>query len=219
MTMQNMKKSLTEWEKIFQTEIESMTVDFDPSHDSLHLKRVVNMAKHLCEKEKANPHIVIPGAWLHDFVVIPKDSPLRKQASRISATRAVEFLERVDYPKEFHSAIAHCIEAHSFSANIQTETLEAKVVQDADRLDALGAVGIARMLITAGRMKRALYSEVDPLCEYGRTPDDSEFTIDHFFIKLFKVAETLKTKSALNEGQRRAQVMRVYLKDLGHELN
>jgi len=217
--MQNTNKSLAEWENIFQTEIESMTVDFDPSHDSLHLKRVVNMAKHLCEKEKANPHIVIPGAWLHDFVVIPKDSPLRKEASRISATRAIEFLERVGYPKEFHAAIAHCIEAHSFSANVPTETLEAKVVQDADRLDALGAIGIARMLITSGRMKRPLYSEIDPLCENGRPADDNEFTIDHFYIKLFRVAETLKTKSALNEGLRRANVMKVYLKDLALELS
>tara|TARA_B110001454_G_scaffold219204_1_gene252235 strand:+ start:51519 stop:52172 length:654 start_codon:yes stop_codon:yes gene_type:complete len=211
-------KTLAEWEKIFQTEIESLAVDFDPSHDSLHLKRVVTMAKHLCEKENANPCVVIPGAWLHDFVVIPKDSPLRKQASRISATRAVEFLERVGYPKEFHSAIAHCIEAHSFSANIPTETLEAKIVQDADRLDALGAIGIARMMITAGRMKRPLYSEVDPLCEHGRPADDGQYSIDHFYIKLFKVADTLKTKSALAEGQRRAQVMRAYLKDLGQEL-
>ncbi len=210
---------MSEWEKLFQTEIDRMTVAFDPSHDSLHLKRVVAMAKTFCEREQADPNIVIPGAWLHDFVVIPKDSPLRKQASHISATRAVEFLERIHYPKQYHAAIAHCIEAHSFSANIPTETLEARIVQDADRLDALGAVGLARVFITAGRMTRPLYSENDPFCENGRTVDDSEFTIDHFYVKLFKIAETLKTKSALEEGQRRVQVMKKYLKDLALELH
>lgn len=217
MNLQNDTHAMTTWEKVFQTEIEAMTVDFDPSHDSLHLKRVVAMAKILCQQESANPNIVIPAAWLHDFVVIPKDSPLRKQASRISATRAVDFLERIGYPKEFHAAIAHCIEAHSFSANIATQTLEAAIVQDADRLDALGAIGIARMMIIAGRMKRPLYSEVDPLCQQ-RAPDDGEYTIDHFYVKLFKIAETLKTKSALAEGARRVQVMKTYLQDLAREI-
>lgn len=217
MNLQGTQTTLADWEKIFQHEIEGMTVEFDPSHDSLHLKRVVRMAKILCAKENANPSIVIPAAWLHDFVVIPKDSPLRKQASRISAKRAVEFLERIDYPKEFHAAIAHCIEAHSFSANIATQTLEAEVVQDADRLDALGAIGIARLFITAGRMTRPLYSEIDPLCQH-RVPDDGKFSIDHFYVKLFKVAETLKTKSALEEGQRRLGTMKTYLKSLECEL-
>lgn len=213
----SLHKSLSDWEKIFQTEIENMTVAFDPSHDSLHLKRVVTMAKFLCKKENANPHVVIPGAWLHDFVVIPKDSPLRKQASRISATRAVEFLKRVGYPEEFHTAIAHCIEAHSFSANIPTQTIEAEIVQDADRLDALGAIGIARVFITACRMERPLYGEIDPFCKQ-RAPDDGEFTIDHFYVKLFKIADTLKAKSARVEGQRRLQVMKTYLDDLNREL-
>ncbi|MBL7543313.1 MAG: HD domain-containing protein [Bdellovibrionaceae bacterium] len=205
------------WEQIFQTEINKMPLAFDPAHDSLHLKRVVAMAKRLCRLENANPYVVIPGAWLHDFVVVPKDSPLRAQASQISARRAVEFLEQIHYPKEFHAAIAHCIEAHSFSANIATKTREAEIVQDADRLDALGAIGLARCFVTAGRMQRSLYAEHDPFCQ-NRDADDTQSTIDHFYTKLFKIAKTLKTKSAQEEGQRRALVMEKYLTDLGQEI-
>jgi uncharacterized protein len=218
MDLQSDLNSLQPWEDKFQKEIESITVDFDPSHDLLHLKRVVKMAKSLCLQEKANPNIVVPAAWLHDFVVIPKDSPLRKQASQISARRGVEFLESINYPSEYHAAIAHGIEAHSFSANITPQTLEACIVQDADRLDALGAVGLARVFITAGRMKRPLYQAIDPFCQH-RLPDDSDSTIDHFYTKLFKIAETLRTDSAKAEGQRRLEVMRRYLDDLAPEIN
>lgn len=210
-------KSMQSWEKIFHAEVEKNTVSFDSSHDSLHLHRVVAAAKSLCASENANPYIVIPAAWLHDFVTIPKDSPLRKQASQISARRAVEFLESIGYPTEFHSAIAHCIEAHSFSAGIPPQTVEACIVQDADRLDALGAVGIARVFITAGRMTRPMYSETDPFCQ-ARTPDDSQSTVDHFFVKLFEIVKMLRTPSAQIEGQRRADVMRKYLDDLALEI-
>ncbi len=206
-----------DWELIFENEITQMAVDVDPAHDVLHLKRVVKSAKELALLEGANLNTVIPAAWLHDFVVIPKSSPLRKQASQISATRAIEFLESILYPSQFHAAIAHCIQAHSFSANITAETIEAQVVQDADRLDALGAIGIARCFITSGQMKTQIYSPLDPLC-IQRPADDSEFTVDHFFVKLFKIADTLQTASAKKEGQRRVEVMKNYLQDLAIEI-
>jgi uncharacterized protein len=217
MELQSESRSLTDWEIVFENEIKSMASTIDPAHDSLHLKRVVKTAKAISENENADLNIVVPAAWLHDFVVIPKNSPLRKQASRISATRAIEFLERIGYPRHYHAPIAHCIEAHSFSAAIPTETLEACVVQDADRLDALGAIGLARCFITSGQMQTAIYAEIDPLCKV-RPADDSEFTIDHFYVKLFKIAESLKTESAKTEGARRVDVMKNYLADLAKEI-
>ena len=130
MELNTLKKSMVEWELCFESEIKKMTVHEDPSHDQLHLKRVVKTAKYLAIQENANLDIVIPGAWLHDFVTIPKNSPLRKQASEISAVRAIDFLDQIDYPKQYHEAIAHCIRSHSFSANIHPETVEACIVQD-----------------------------------------------------------------------------------------
>ncbi|RYZ81904.1 MAG: hydrolase, partial [Proteobacteria bacterium] len=117
-----------------------------------------------------------------------------------------------------HKDIAHAIEAHSFSANIKAETLAARIVQDADRLDGLGAIGIARCFATAGIMKRAFYSDEDPFCKI-RKADDGQYTVDHFFAKLFKVAGSLNTRAAREEGERRVQTMREFLARLNEEIS
>lgn len=205
--------NLSNWENKFEMKISEVASSDDPAHDLLHFKRVVGLARRFCEQEKAQAEIVIPAAWLHDLVIVPKNSPLRSQASKLSAERALEFLASIEYPKIYFTDIAHAIEGHSFSANIEVKTLEAKIVQDADRLDGLGAIGIARCFATAGLLKRPFYNPDDPFCE-TRTPDDAQFTIDHFFTKLFKTAETLKTKSGLEEGRRRVDTMKAYLSTL-----
>jgi len=90
--------------------------------------------------------------------------------------------------------VYHAIEAHSYSANIPTRTLEAEVVQDADRLDSLGAIGIARCLLVGGRLNLQMFNHDDPFCD-EREPDDSRYTVDHFYAKLFKLPETMKTEA------------------------
>ena len=209
--------NLASWEKKFENKISEIATVDDPAHDRLHFKRVVQTAKKLCFLEKAGFEVVVPAAWLHDFVIVPKNSPLRSQASRLAAQGAIEFLKSIQYPKEFFEDIAHAIEGHSFSANIDVKTIEAKIVQDADRLDGLGAIGIARCFATAGLLKRPFYSDDDPFCE-NRQPDDSQFTVDHFFKKLFKTAETLKTKAGIEEGRIRVEVMKNYLSALSSEV-
>ena len=205
--------NLSNWENKFEMKISEVASSDDPAHDLLHFKRVVGLARRFCEQEKAQAEIVIPAAWLHDLVIVPKNSPIRSQASKLSAERALEFLTAIEYPKIYFTDIAHAIEGHSFSANIEAKTLEAKIVQDADRLDGLGAIGIARCFATAGLLKRPFYNPDDPFCD-TRTPDDAHFTLDHFFTKLFKTAETLKTKSGLEEGRRRVDTMKAYLSTL-----
>jgi len=209
--------NLSHWEKIFEEKIKSIASIDDPAHDLLHFKRVVGLSKFICEKENGNPEIVIPAAWLHDFVIVPKDSPLRSQASRLSAEKAVEFLQEVKYPQKYYNEIGHAIEGHSFSANIEIKTIEAKIVQDSDRLDGLGAIGLARCFATAGLMRRSFYDGQDPFCT-KRAPDDSLYTIDHFYKKLFITAETLKTKTGKELGQKRVQYMQEYLDMLGSEI-
>ncbi len=189
----------------------------DPSHDILHVKRVVNIAKKLAAQEKANLKIVVPAAYLHDCVYISKTDTRRKMASKISADRAVELLTHWSYPKEFLPAIHHAILAHSFSAKIDAVSLEAKIVQDADRLDAMGATGIFRCFAFSGLAQRPLYRAQDPFCE-SRTPDDSDNTLDHFFTKLLHLQDKLNTPSARAEGELRLQTMTIYLNDLRREL-
>ncbi|MDW5416252.1 HD domain-containing protein [Iodobacter sp. CM08] len=208
---------LSEWETQFENKMATIATSDDPAHDLLHFKRVVQLAKKIGKEENAQLEVIIPAAWLHDFVIVPKDSPLRSRASKLSAEGAIEFLSLIQYPAEFYPAIAHAIEGHSFSANIEVTTLEAQIVQDADRLDGLGAIGIARCFATAGLLKRAFYADHDPFCAI-RAPDDAQFTIDHFYKKLFKTAETLKTKAGKAEGLRRIEIMKNYLAALETEI-
>lgn len=205
------------WEEKFEEKISTVASSDDPAHDLLHFKRVVGLAKQLCKQEGGQAEIVVPAAWLHDLVIVPKDSPLRSKASRLSAEKAIQFLTSVNYPGKYFDSIAHAIEGHSFSANIEVRTLEAKIVQDADRLDGLGAIGIARCFATAGLLKRPFYELEDPFCAV-RLPDDSLYTVDHFYKKLFKTAETLKTKSGRAEGQKRIAAMKTYLSTLQSEI-
>lgn len=209
--------NLEDWGKKFELKISEIASTDDPAHDLLHFKRVVGLAKNFCTRENGNPEIVIPAAWLHDIVIVSKDSPLRNQASRLSAEKAIEYLKSINYPEKYFKSIAHAIEGHSFSANIEVLTIEAKIVQDADRLDGLGAIGIARCFATAGLLKRAFYSPEDPFCE-KRPADDQQFTVDHFYKKLFKTADTLKTNSGIEEGRRRVEIMKSYLSSLKSEI-
>lgn len=189
----------------------------DPAHDILHFKRVVKSAKQIATAESANLDVVVPAAWLHDLVIVPKNDPLRNQASRLSAAAALVFLKDIKYPEQYWTDIAHAIEAHSFSASIDARSLEAQVVQDADRLDSIGAIGLARCFATAAVMKRAFYCEEDSFCE-TRTPDDSQFTIDHFFKKLLIIQDKLNTEAARKIGRRRTEYLRLYLKELQEEI-
>ena len=189
----------------------------DPAHDFAHFTRVVKTAKSLCEIEGADPWIVVPAAWLHDWVNLPKNHPERKSASRLSAQAASEWLMSVGFPKEKLDPVYHAIHAHSYSAQIEPATLEAKIVQDADRLDGLGAIGIARCFTVGGILKRNLYETFDPFCE-NRVPNDGIYTVDHFYEKLFKTAKTLHTPAGREEGERRVLAMKRFLADLKEEI-
>lgn len=209
---------LNKFEKIFATKISEIATADDPAHDILHFKRVVANAKLIMAEERARPEIIVPAAWLHDFVIIPKNDPRRSQASRLSAQEACGFLRGIGYPENLLEETGHAIAAHSFSAAIEPGTLEAKVVQDADRLDGLGAIGIARCFATAGLLRRGFYRAEDPFCE-DTSPDDAKYTIDHFYQKLFKTAETLCTPTAKKIGRARVQVMKEYLESLRGEIS
>jgi uncharacterized protein len=196
----------------------SDTMTADPAHDISHVKRVVQNTIGLTEAENGNAEITVPAAWLHDCVSVAKDSPLRKQASKLAAKEAIRFLESVNYHSGLLGPIYHAIEAHSFSANIETETLEARIVQDADRLEAVGAIGITRCFLTGGSMGTSLYDPSDPFAE-NRDPDDRQFTLDHFYCKLLGLAETMKTEAGKAEAIKRTDYMREFLQQLRSEIS
>src|SRR4051812_21352343 len=212
-----MTEKETEWETQFAAFVAEQQSASDTAHDEGHVRRVVANARKLAEAEGADLAVVLPAAWLHDCVAIAKNSPRRSSASRLAAERAGAFLRAACYPLEHIPAIEHAIEAHSFSAQVAPQTLEAKVVQDADRLEALGAVGIARTLITGGANGTPFYNLSEPF-PITRVPDDRTSIIDHFFTKLLTLAATMQTAAGRAAAQQRAQFLKEFLTQLGREI-
>jgi uncharacterized protein len=189
----------------------------DVAHDIAHIERVVSNAKKLQANEGGDSTTIVLAAWLHDCISVPKNSPMRTQASTLAAQKASTFLAPILKCPDTISAVAHAISAHSFSAGIAPKTLEAKIVQDADRLDALGAIGIARCFITAGKLDRPLYEINDPFCD-NRDPNDAQFSLDHFYKKLLTLADSMQTSTARALAHHRTEIMKQYLQDLREEL-
>ena len=92
-----------------------------------------------------------------------------------------------------------------------------KILQDADRLDALGAIGIARVFATGGSLRRPFYNLDDPFCK-KRIPDDKIWTLDHFFEKLLKLEFLMNTNSGKIEAKKRTKILKDFLKQLKHEI-
>lgn len=165
----------------------------DGAHDTNHLHRVWRNASLLLnDYPEADALVVLAGCYLHDLVNLPKNHPERHLASRKAALLASRQLAELDFPPNRLAGVAHAIESHSFSAGIRAETIEAKIVQDADRLDALGAVGLARLFYTAGRMDSALAHPDDPMALH-RDLNDKAYALDHIDTKLATLPGTMQT--------------------------
>lgn len=207
----------TLWEDRFSAFLDAQSTDADAAHDRAHVERVVTTARRLAREEDAQMDVVVPAAWLHDCVALSKDAPDRDQASRLAADAARAFLEDEGYPKRWIPDVEHAIAAHSYSGDVEPDTLEASVVQDADRLDALGAVGLARCFMVSGALDHHLYDPEDPFCE-NRPPDDDTYAIDHFYAKLLRLPDTMQTQAGRTEAERRSAFLQQYLDRLHDEI-
>jgi uncharacterized protein len=182
--------------------------DGDAAHDINHLHRVWQAARILLDDYPHADALVVQAAcYLHDLVNLPKDDPQRHLASRQAAQLARRHLQQLDFPPKKLDVIVHAIEAHSFSAGITPTTIEAQIVQDADRLDALGAVGLARLFYTAGRMGSRLAHADDARAEH-RTLDDRRYALDHIACKLETLPATMQTEAGRRLGEQRVQWLR-----------
>ena len=179
----------------------------DGAHDASHLARVWRTAQALLVSHpEANPLVVMAACYLHDLVNLPKNHPERSQASRRSAQLARHQLAWMGFAPELLDGVAHAIEAHSYSAAIPAETIEAKIVQDADRIDALGAVGLARVFYIGGQLGRPLAHPDDPLAA-DRPLDDTVWTLDHFAVKLAALPGMMQTAAGRSVAERRVALL------------
>ncbi|MFP7297936.1 HD domain-containing protein [Neobacillus niacini] len=181
-------------------------------HDWYHVDRVRRAALHICSEEQAgDPFIIEMAALLHD---IP-DEKLNDSAEA-GKKKLDLFFQSIELPDEAQNAIVQIIESISYKGGRKTElkSIEAKIVQDADRLDAIGAIGIARAFAYGGKKGQPIYDpainvrEEMSLEEYRKGKSTS---IHHFYEKLLKLKDLLNTDTAKNMAEKRHQMMEQYL--------
>jgi len=183
----------------------------DASHDLSHFRRVADMAKQIARYESVaiDYLVILAAAYFHDVVSLPKNHAESKLSSRYAAIKAQEILKELCFPYDKISAVCHAIEAHSFSAQMPPETIEAKIVQDADRMESLGALGIMRTFYVSGRLERPPYDAKD-LYAKQRPLDDKVFGFDHFYCKLFKLPNLLQTEGGRQIAKKRADFLHFF---------
>ncbi len=211
-------KTLTRMLELLHKEVQESFYNTDPAHDYEHILRVCRNAELIGRKEGADLEILLTAALLHDLVVYPKGSSKRSKSADESADLAQRILEEKGWPAEKIDQACYCIRLHSYSKNLIPDTLEAKILQDADRLDALGAVGIARTFSVGGLENRKFYNPADPFCEQNRELDDMKWTLDHFSKKLLNLEKTMHTKTGKKLARQRTVFMKSFLAQLRKEI-
>lgn len=197
--------------------IKPMYQGADPAHDLSHILRVFKNAQIIGLREGADMQVLLWAVLLHDAGSVSKLSMGSEELESRRRNAADEFLRTVGLPEEVRAKVLYAVEVHRFSKGIKPVTLEARILQDADRLDAIGAIGIARVFLTGGSLDRALYNPHDPFCKI-REPDDKKWNLDHFYRKLLNLESGMHTKTARELAGKRSAVLRRYLQDLEEEI-
>lgn len=200
----------------------------DAGHDFHHVLRVAGLAEKILREEclredgreatQDEIDAVVASAFLHDCVPVAKNSPLRKESARLCAEKAEEWLRELRWSPEARIAeITGAILDHSYSSGRIPRTRVGRCLQDADRLEALGALGLFRTIATGVSMGALLFDPDDPWAE-RRDLDDRKYTIDHFYTKLLSLPSTFRTESARQEAFSRARFLELFSAQLRHEL-
>ena len=193
----------------------------EPAHDFFHVQRVVQNTRIIARGEKLggdDADVAATAALLHELFNLPKDHPDSSRAGDICAEHALELLACENAPRGMIERVASAIRDHAFSKGVVPEALTSRVLQDADRLDAIGAIGLARMWATSADMKRPFYAPEDPFCD-SREPNDKEWGLDHVFKKLLQIPERLHTATAKELARPRIAFLYTYLDQLRDEIS
>ncbi|MCA0983082.1 HD domain-containing protein [Halobacillus yeomjeoni] len=173
-------------------------------HDFEHMERVAGWSRKLAKLEGADPDLCELAGWLHDI----GDSKLF-EAPEEAVGELKEILEDLGLSKEGCNEIMVAIDTVAFSKGIQPDSLTGKVVQDADRLDAIGAVGIARTFAYGGANGQSMYKE-DP---------SIPSSYQHFYDKIVKLSSMMNTEAGKKEAEHRHQFLLYYLEEFKREQN
>ncbi|EPV2489552.1 HD domain-containing protein [Enterobacter hormaechei] len=182
---------LAQWQHRFERWLDENHFTDDAAHDIAHFHRVWMTAQGIMADEDSDPLVVLTACYFHDIVSLPKNHPERSHSSRLAARKTREILSRdfPDFPPDRYAAVEHAIEAHSFSAGIAPQSLEAKIVQDAD----------------------------DPFAG-TRELDDKAFALDHFQTKLLRLPDTMQTARGRELARHNADFLIQFMAKLSAEL-
>ncbi|MCL4383284.1 HD domain-containing protein [Candidatus Marsarchaeota archaeon] len=190
----------------------------DISHDFSHAYRVLQLSEKIGNIENADMDILIPAALFHDIKVYKGTSKYIYEHEE-SSNFAEKILNSIKkYPKHKIKHVGYAISVCSFSKNINPKTLEAKILQDADLLEASGAIGMMRTFGSTNAMHRNyFYNMDDPFCKV-REPDENIFVLDLFFTRLLIVQNRMHTKTAIHMAKRRYKFLKSFINELHLEL-
>ncbi len=189
----------------------------DPAHDWAHVGRVADSAAKIAVNENIDPLCVLAAVYCHDLINLPKNHPDRKNASTLAAQEAVPLLKKAGFDSSQIELIFSAITEHSFSAGLKPSSPIGAIVQDADRLDALGAIGILRCASVSTQVQSSFYDSYDPFAQ-SRELNDKKFMIDHYFTKLFKLPQLMNTALGKELANQRVRYMREFLNHLEKEI-
>jgi uncharacterized protein len=179
----------------------------DTTHDFDHVLRLYFLAERIGYAEGANMIVLRSATLLHDIARPDQDAGLVPDHAVEGARRAQEILDR--QPTELINAVAHAIDAHRYRADRPPQTLEARILYDADKLDAIGAVGIARAFAYGAHQGQRLWAE----------PGASEHTaMKEFAVKLNRVKDSLFTETARAIAMERHEFMVEFLERMAAEV-
>ena len=208
------------------------TIDFvketlqgaEGGHDWFHIERVYRNAKLIAKGEDVDLFIIELGSLLHDIA----DAKFYDGDETIGPKKAADFLRSKDVNESIILHIENIIRYVSFKSSLDTsekgkfDSIELKVIQDADRLDAIGAIGIARTFNYGGFKNRSLYDpDIAPLIDQDKeTYKNSKApTINHFYEKLLLLKNKMNTATARKIADKRHQFMEQYLDQFYDEWN
>lgn len=211
-----------------KTEIIKKTEEFakkkmkgDPGHDWSHVNRVRKLALHIGKKEKVDLFVVELAALLHDIA----DYKFYKGDEKIGGKIAGQWLRKLKVDEKIIKRITYIIDEIAFrgaKVKYTMETLEGKVVQDSDKLDAMGAIGVARTFSYGGHFNVPMYvPTIKPVLHtsFAQYKKNSPSTINHFYEKLLLLKDRMHTKTARKIAGRRHKFMELYLKEFYEEWN
>lgn len=203
-------------------EARALYTEGDAAHDFDHVERVTRLALRIAQTEGADAVVVRLAALLHDVPVHDSGRADRQQHHLAAAAFAEELLRKRGLPEEQARNVGHCIQAHRFrDQSVQPQTLEARCLYDADKLDSIGAIGVCRAFAFAGAHGGRLWvAAPDEITAESAPPTGADYTPVHEFVyKLRRILTTLYTPTAQALGVRRHAFMTDFFAQLEDEMS